>query len=135
MAYLIEEIEGIGIMYSGLLKRAGIQTTSDYLAVCFDQAGRRRISAKTGLSEKLLRRWAHWIDLTRIEGLSPSDSMLLTQVGVGSMRDLSSMNPAALAENLDEVNEVKQIAAITPSEQTIACWVAHAKHLTDAVTF
>lgn len=135
MVYMIEEVEGIGTIYSVLLRQAGIQTTSDYLAVCFDRAGRRRISEKTGLSQKLLRRWANLVDLTRIEGLSPSDSQLLTAAGVDSMRELSSMNPDDLAEDLDEVNQTKHIAAQTPSVQTVSCWVAHAKHLTEAVTF
>ena len=58
MAYKIIEIEGVGDSYAKKLEDAGIKTTDDLLAAAATPKGREKLAEETGISPKLILRWA-----------------------------------------------------------------------------
>lgn len=70
MSYKIEEIEGIGSAYAARLNEADIFTTDDLLREAATKHGRQSLADATGISEKLILKWANHADLFRIKGVA-----------------------------------------------------------------
>jgi predicted flap endonuclease-1-like 5' DNA nuclease len=134
MSYKIDEIQGIGPAYRDKLTAAGVATTDDLLAHCADAAGRKKMAAKTGLSEATLLKWTNLADLMRISGVGPQFSELLEGAGVDTVKELRTRNAANLAVKMAEVNAQKKLARVAPPEATIAKWIEAAKKLEPRVT-
>ena len=62
MNYAIEEIEGIGPACAEKLAAAGIKKTGDLLDQCGAAKGRKSVSERSGIPEKLLLTWANMAD-------------------------------------------------------------------------
>ena len=54
MGYKIEQIEGIGTVYTEKLQAAGVKTTEELLERCASKKGRVVLAEETGISEKLI---------------------------------------------------------------------------------
>lgn len=59
MAYKVVEIEGVGEVYAEKLVAAGINSVDDLLAKCAAPAGRKALAEETGISGKLILKWAN----------------------------------------------------------------------------
>ena len=70
MAYKIIDIEGIGPAYAEKLEAAGVKTTDDLLDKADNKKGREKLAEETGISEKLILKWANHADLFRIKGIA-----------------------------------------------------------------
>lgn len=134
MGYKVDEIEGIGPVLGAKLNAAGIKTTEDFLTLCCDKAGRKAISAKTGIDEGKLLKWANLADLMRISGVARQYSELLEAAGVDTVKELRGRVPANLAAKMKEINEAKKLSKTTPSEKDVASWVEQAKKLEPKIT-
>lgn len=134
MAYAIDEIEGIGPTYAEKLGTAGIQSTDDLLNHCSSAQGRKDTAAKTGLSEKLLLKWANMADLMRIKGVGEEYSELLEAAGVDTVKELKHRNAENLAVKMTEVNEAKRLTRQVPAVKTVADWIEQAKGLEPVIT-
>jgi predicted flap endonuclease-1-like 5' DNA nuclease len=135
MAMRIEEIEGIGPNYGEKLAAAGIETTEKLLEECADPRGREVLAAATGISEKLILEWVNHADLMRIDGVGSEYADLLEAAGVDSPAELAQRNAANLATTFQEVVAARPgIVRRTPSEETVAGWIAQAKGLGKVVT-
>ena len=134
MGYRIDEIEGIGATYAAKLRTAGITSTDHFLTLCCDSKGRSHMAQKTGVSEKLLLKWANLADLVRITGIGKQFSELLEASGVDTVKELRNRNAVNLAARMAEVNGEKKLARSTPSQNMVTAWVTQAKTLPPTIT-
>lgn len=135
MAYKIDEIEGIGSVYAEKLEAAGVKTTDDLLEKAAFKKGREKLAEETGISEKLILKWANHADLFRIKGVAGQFAELLEASGVDTVKELRHRVPANLHAKLVEVNEVKNLCNRVPSETEIAKMVEQAKELEPKMTY
>jgi predicted flap endonuclease-1-like 5' DNA nuclease len=134
MAYKIEEIEGIGPSYAAKLAVADIKTTDHLLQYCCDTNGREDISAKTGVSEGVLLKWANLADLMRIKGVGSEFSELLEAAGVDTVKELRTRNAENLTARMKEVNEERKLTRATPTLDSVTGWIKQAKTLPPLIT-
>ena len=59
MVYKIIDIEGVGEVYAEKLIAAGIKDTDALLAKCAKPAGRKALEEETGITGKLILKWAN----------------------------------------------------------------------------
>ncbi len=128
-------IEGIGEVYSGQLAEAGVSTTEDLLEKAANPAGRQAIEEATGISGKLILRWANMADLFRIKGVSEEYADLLEACGVDTVPELAQRNPVNLYQALKQTNEEKKLTRGTIGESQVADWVAQAKELPRVIAY
>ncbi len=128
-------IEGIGEVYSGQLSAAGISTTEDLLEKAATPAGRQAIEEETGISDKLILRWANMADLFRIKGVSEEYADLLEACGVDTVPEPAQRNPENLYQALMQTNEEKELVRGAPGEGQVADWVSEAKELPRVLTY
>lgn len=129
MSYKLIEIEGIGPKYAETLEATGLKSTDDLLAACATPKGRKELAEQTGISDKLILRWANMADLMRIKGIGEEYSDLLEAAGVDTVPELAQRNPANLAKAMAEANEQKKLTRQVPSESMVEGWVAQAKEM------
>ena len=131
----IEDVEGIGPTFAQTLSAAGVATTDDLLDRGATAAGRGKLAAETGISERLLLEWVNHADLMRINGVGSEYADLLEAAGVDSCAELARRNAANLAQTFQELdaarpNWIRQV----PGEATVAGWIEQAKGLAKIVT-
>ena len=134
MSYKIDEIEGIGPAYAKKLAAADISTTDDFLKLCCDAKGRKDVSAKTGVGESQLLKWANLADLMRVSGVGPQFSELLEAAGVDTVKELGTRKAENLAVKMAEVNEEKKLARTSPAASVVEGWVDAAKKMKPTIT-
>ena len=130
MNYKIIDIEGVGEVYAPKLIEAGVATVEDLLKRCAKPAGRKELAEATGISGKLILRWANHADLMRIDG--PQFAELLEAAGVDTVKELQHRVPANLQAKLEEVNAARNLVNRVPALKEVEKMVAQAKEL-DAV--
>lgn len=129
MSYKIDEIEGIGSAYAEKLEAAGIKTTEALLDKAETKKGREELAEQTGISEKLILKWANHADLFRIKGVAGQFAELLEAAGVDTVKELRHRVPANLHAKLVEVNEAKNLCNRVPSEKEVTKMIEQAKEL------
>ncbi len=135
MSYKIEEIEGIGAAYAEKLEAVGVKTTEELLDRAATPKGREKLAEETGISEKLILKWANHADLFRIKGIAGQFAELLEAGGVDTVKELRHRVPANLHAKLVEVNEEKHLCHRVPAESEIAKMVEQAKELEPRLTY
>lgn len=135
MAYKIAEIEGIGEVYAEKLQAAGIKTTDDLLEKCATPSGRKKIAEETGISGKLILKWANHADLFRIKGIAGQFAELLEAGGVDTVKEFRHRVAANLQPKLVEVNEAKNLCNRVPSVSEIEKMIAQAKELEPIISY
>lgn len=135
MAYKIVEIEGIGSVYAEKLEAAGVKNTDDLLDKADTKKGRETLAEETGISEKLILKWANHADLFRIKGIAGQFAELLEASGVDTVKELRHRVPANLHAKLVEVNEAKNLCNRVPAESEVAKMVEQAKELEPRIKY
>lgn len=115
MKYNIIDIEGIGDAQGAKLKAAGINTVEELLDKCAAPKGRKALAEETGISEKLILKWANHADLFRINGVGPQFAELLEAAGVDTVKELRHRKAENLAAKMAEVNDTKHLTRRVPS--------------------
>ena len=113
----------------------GIKTTEDFLKLCCDPKGRDKAAEGTGLSKKLILKWANLADLMRINGVGPQYSELLEAAGVDTVKELRHRNAENLATKMAEVNEEKKLTREVPSAKVVINWIEAAKSMDPGITY
>ena len=134
MSYSIETIEGIGPAYRAQLAPAGIKTTEDLLEKCGEASGRDAVAASTGISAKLLLRWANMADLMRIKGVAGEYAELLEAAGVDTIKELSHRNGENLAAKLEAVNAEKKVTRHVVVASVVDGWIEQAKQMAPRIS-
>lgn len=127
--YKIEEIEGIGEKMGAKFREAGINSTDKLLAGTKTKKQRKDLAESTGISEKLVLKFANMADLFRINGVGEEFSELLEAAGVDTVPELATRNAENLTKKMEEVNAVKKLTRRTPSLKEVEKWVEEAKSL------
>ncbi|MBO5457077.1 MAG: DUF4332 domain-containing protein [Muribaculaceae bacterium] len=135
MAYKIEEIEGIGEAYAQKLQAAGVKTTEALLEKAASEKGREALAEETGISEKLILKWANHADLFRIKGVAGQFAELLEAAGVDTVKEFRHRVAANLQPKLVEVNDQKNLCNRVPSVTEIQKMIDQAKELEPVITY
>ncbi len=135
MAYKIEEIEGIGGVYAQKLEAVDVKTTEDLLESAATPKQRKALAEETGISEKLILKWANHADLFRIKGVAGQFAELLEAAGVDTVKELRHRVAANLQPKMVEVNEVKNLCNRVPSVAEIEKMIAQAKELDPKLSY
>lgn len=125
----LSTIEGIGDVYEAKLKEVGINSMEALLEACASKKGRIDIAEKSGISEKLILKWANHADLARIKGIGGEYAELLEAAGVDTVPELSNRKPENLFKKMQEVNDQKALVRKLPTQAQVENWVAQAKAL------
>lgn len=128
-------IEGIGESYEMKLKEAGITSVEGLLAACSSKKDRVNIALKTGITEKLILKWANHADLIRIKGIGGEYAELLEAAGVDTVPELSKRKPDNLLAKMMEVNEAKKLVRKMPVKKQVESWIQQAAKLPRALQY
>lgn len=129
MANSVDTIEGIGDATAEKLAAAGIQNTDQLLDAAATKGGRAKLAESTGISGKLILKFANHADLMRIKGIGGEYAELLEAAGVDTVKELRNRNAENLAAKMAEVNEDKELTRRVPSAKVVQGWVDAAKEL------
>ena len=129
MTYKVIDIEGVGEVYAEKLIAAGIKTDAELLEKCAKPAGRKALEEQTGISGKLILKWANHCDLYRINGVGPQFAELLEASGVDTVKELKHRVAENLQKKLEEVNAVKNLANRVPAVVEVQKMIDQAKEL------
>ena len=135
MTYKIIDIEGVGDAYAVKLNEAGIKTVDDLHERCITPKGRKELAEATGISSKLILKWANHADLFRIKGVAGQFAELLEASGVDTVKELRHRVAANLHAKLVEVNEVKNLCNRVPAESEIQRMIEQAKELDPVISY
>ncbi|MCM1520641.1 MAG: DUF4332 domain-containing protein [Lachnoclostridium sp.] len=135
MSYKIIEIEGIGPAYAEKLEQAGVKTTEQLLEKAATKKGREALAEETGITEKLILKWANHADLFRIKGVAGQFAELLEAGGVDTVKEFRHRVAANLYPTLERINEEKHLCGRLPSETELERMIAQAKELEPCITY
>jgi len=119
-------IEGIGESYEVKLKEAGITSVQGLLARCTTKKQRSDLAQVTGISDKLILKWANHADLNRIKGIGGEYAELLEAAGVDTVPELARRKADNLLGKMEAVNQAKQLVRKMPALQQVANWIEQA---------
>jgi len=122
-------IEGIGEAYEIKLNEVGIKSIEKLLDACASKKGRDDLASKTGISDKLILKWANRADLDRISGVGSEYADLLEASGVDTVPELANRKPENLLKKMLEVNEAKNLVRKVPTLKQVEDWVDQAGKL------
>jgi len=128
-------IEGIGESYETKLKEAGINTVEGLLEACSSKKGRGDLAEKTGITEKLILKWANHADLARIKGIGGQYAELLEAAGVDTVPELGKRKAENLFAKMAEVNESKKLVRKMPTQIQVEGWIQQAANLPRALQY
>ncbi len=134
MSNKIEEIEGVGPAFAEKFATAGVKTTGDLLEKAATPKGRDDLSDASGISKTLILKWANMADLMRIKGIGGEYAELLEASGIDTIKEFRNRNAANTAAKMKEINEVKKLTRLVPSEKTVSSWIEQAKELTPTIS-
>ena len=122
-------IEGIGEAYELKLNEVGIKSIEGLLDACATKKGRDALAEKTGISDKLILKWANRADLDRINGVGSEYADLLEAAGVDTVPELATRKPENLHKKMLEVNDAKKLVRKVPTLKQVEDWVDQAGKL------
>ena len=135
MAYKVIDIEGVGAAYAEKLVAAGVNTAAQLLDKCATPAGRKALAEETGVSDKLILKWANHADLFRVKGVGPQFAELLEAAGVDTVKELAHRKAENLAAKMEEVNAEKKLVRRVPVVKEVQKMVDCAKELPGVLTY
>lgn len=131
----LEKIEGIGPSFAAKLRKAGIRGTGDLLKKGSTPAGRKLISAKSGVAPKLILEWVNHADLFRIKGVGEEYADLLEEAGVDTVVELSKRKAGSLLDALKKANEKKKLVRQLPGLSSVQNWIRQAGKLPRVIKY
>lgn len=122
-------IEGIGGTYEEKLKAVGVSSVEKLLEECSTKKGRTRLAEKTGITEKLILKWANHADLFRIKGVGSEYAELLEASGVDTVPELAKRKPDNLTAKMAEINGTGKLVRRVPTIRQVTAWIEQASKL------
>ena len=122
-------IEGIGESYEQKLKEAEIISVEKLLESCSSKKSRGKLAEKSGITEKLILKWANYADLFRIKGVGGEYAELLEAAGVDTVPELAKRKADNLAAKMAEVNSAKKLVRRIPNVKQVESWIEQAGKL------
>jgi predicted flap endonuclease-1-like 5' DNA nuclease len=131
----IQNIEGIGVVYSERLNAVYIYSVRDLLEAGKTREGRIDLAEKTGISIKLILKWVNQSDLFRVDGVGTDYAQLLESAGVNTVVDLSRRNSRNLYTKLVQTNNEKNLVREVPTREVVEKWIQEAKNLPRKISY
>ena len=131
----LEAVEGIGEVYAGELRDAGIRSTESLLKAGASLKGRKAIAERSGIGEALTLRWVNHVDLFRIKGVGEEYADLLEASGVDTVVELAKRDPGHLSAKLAAVNQDRKRVRRLPTKAQVKDWVKQAKKLPRGISY
>lgn len=128
-------IEGIGEAFEGKLKEQGIGSVEQLLEACKTKNKRTKLAEVTGISEKLILKFANHADLFRIKGIGGEYAELLEAAGVDTVPELARRKAENLIQKMQEVNEEKKLVRRPPNQSMVEEWIQQAASLERALEY
>lgn len=123
---LLAEVHIIGDEHAQKLLDEDIQTQDELLQETLNPEARENLATKLNVTEQLVTKWAHAMDLLRIVGLGPPQLKLLALADIHRLTELEASSPASLKALLDDLS--KAGGEIDPPDITaVNTWVNDAK--------
>lgn len=135
MDYKVIDIEGVGEKFAAQLEAVGIAKASQLLEKCAKPAGRKALAEQTGISDKLILKWANHCDLFRIDGVGPQFAELLEAAGVDTVKEFGHRVAANLAAKMEEVNAEKKLTRRVPTVDMLQKMIDEAKTLEPVMSY
>jgi len=135
MNYKIETIEGIGKVMGDKLRANGVADTASLLAKTASPKDREALAAKTGISGKLVLKFANRADLMRLSGVGEEYADLLEAAGVDTAPELAQRKAENLFDALTKTNAEKKLVRQTPSLAAVKSCIAVAKGVPRVFTY
>ena len=129
MNYKIETIEGVGKVMGDKLRASGVADTAALLAKTSKPKDREALAAKTGISGKLILKFANRADLMRVNGVGEEYADLLEAAGVDTVPELAQRKAQNLFDALAKTNAEKKLVRQEPSLSAVKGWIAAAKDM------
>jgi predicted flap endonuclease-1-like 5' DNA nuclease len=124
----LEKLQGISKTQITKLNKAGIDGLAELLVQASTREGRMALAQKSKISSARLLNWVHRADLMRVRGIDDDYARVLARAGVTSVVDLSTRNPAELAERVDVAASIEGVSR-TPRRASLVKWIEQARHL------
>lgn len=128
-------IEGIGPVYMEKLHACGINSCETLLEKAANPAGRKALANESGISGKLVLKWANRADLARVKGIGTQYADLLEVAGVDTVPALARRNPENLLKAMLDANEARKTVRRPPTISQVTAWVNTAKELPRVMTY
>ncbi|MEX1207124.1 MAG: DUF4332 domain-containing protein [Acidimicrobiia bacterium] len=109
------------------LQSAGIKGTARLLTWGSTPDGRREIARETKIPIQRVANWVQRADLMRVKGVNDNYARLLVRAGVDDIADLSTRNPAQLAEEIEVASAVERDIKRLPTKAKIGHWIEQAR--------
>ncbi|MBQ8811063.1 MAG: DUF4332 domain-containing protein [Bacteroidales bacterium] len=93
------------------------------------------LEEETGITGKLILKWANHADLYRVKGIGPQFAELLEAAGVDTVKELAHRNAENLAARIVEVNNEKNLVRRVPVLKEIQKMIDFAKELPGVMTY
>ncbi len=122
----LAEVGLIGAQHAKSLAAEKIESREALLLAAIDPASRTTLAARVNVTEQLVTRWAHAMDLLRVVGLEPGHLDLLTTAGVRQLTELSACVPAKLKALLGDLARAAG-GVPAPDLATVSGWVSDAQ--------
>jgi predicted flap endonuclease-1-like 5' DNA nuclease len=131
----LTKIEGLGDIYAGRLREAGVRTVEALLEAGATPKGRQQLEENTGIGHKLILEWVNLADLMRIKGVSEEYADLLEEAGVDTTKELRNRNADNLHAALIDTNAQKRLVRRLPGQKQVKNWISQAERLPPKVTY
>ena len=95
----------------------------------FFKKSRAKLAEKSGITEKLILKWANYADLFRIKGVGGEYAELLEAAGVDTVPELAKRKAESLAAKMAEVNSAKKLVRRVPNAKQVQNWIEQAGKL------
>jgi hypothetical protein len=123
----LTSLKGITEKQIERLKDAGVPGTSKLLKWGSTPDGRREIARAAKVSIQRISNWVQRADLMRVKGVNDDYARLLARAGVEDIADLSTRNPAELADEIEVASAVERDVKRLPSRAMIGKWIEWAR--------
>jgi hypothetical protein len=120
-------LEIVGETHAKQLKQQGIISRQDLVSKAATPTARQDLAERTGISSRLLQRWALLADMMRVVGAEIPQANLMVAADVDSLQVLKGSDPGELAILLHQVNQAKVLVKEAPEVGTVRNWVREAK--------
>jgi predicted flap endonuclease-1-like 5' DNA nuclease len=127
--YKIEAIEGIGGKLGAKFRKVNVKSINKLLTSTLTKKQRQELAKATGISEKLILKFANMADLFRINGIGEEFSELLEAAGVDTVPELAKRTPENLTKKMEQVNAKKKLTRRNPTLKEVVKWAKQAKSL------
>lgn len=135
MTVSIKELRGMSAGLADKLKQEGISDSDQFLDAAATPAGRKKLAASGGVSERDILELANRADLARIKGVAGVFGDLLEHAGVDTVKELATRRPDNLHAKIQEVNEKEKLSGRVPALSEVERWVAEAKEIGGKLTY